>query len=853
MAAFARTELDLRRPRRDRTTRRRSSCSSIRDGKMIGRDVFLLDARARGDRRRGRSTSFLEQYYARATLDPARGLRARRARRRPRTSRRSSPSGAAGRSTSASPQRGEKRELHGARHAQRRRDARARAGPLAGRPGQDARPRSRSSPRRSGSPGAAAADRVLRHQQLPGQRVGRRAWSSSRTASRAPASTAGSGSGRSRARTTSPATRRSCGAGSGTAEAGEEGSEEERRWAMPDLVHHRRRHAARSSAAKAVLDELGLHDLAARRPGQGARGAVPARPRRPDRACRRRHRRSTSSSACATRRTGSRSPITATCGRSGPIRSAFDDLPGVGPKRQARAAQGVRLDQARARGAGRADRRRAGHRPGAGGADQGDPRGLTSAPAASGGVPCTIPPVCVEPVPSSSSSSASSPSSSTSSRASPLPDCRERRRARARSRRSWASTCPAAFGSSTRRSRSTASRRPPADMAIIKDIVERRVNTDRRLRAGRRHPGRRPRRRRAAGRHRPRRGPPARRPDRPPRLRPARPDDQATRGPGPRPASTFPPLFSGDQVSVGVDRHGPERRPDGRLRAQGRRRQAVRRLHRRSTSATTSRSPSTATVISAPVIKNAIPNGNVQITAGGIGGFPAKEANEPRHGPEVRLAAVPDQRALERARSARRWATSSSARACSPALHRHRAGHHVHAHLLPAAGRGRELRARSTTRSSCVAIFRLDPGDADARRHRGLRALGRHGGRRQHPDLRADEGGAARRQVARRPRSRPASTGPGTRSSTRTCRASITADDPVRLRVVDDPRLRARPDHRRPRLDVQRDRRDPHDPALASSARTGPAGRRCTACATDEFVARGADPAVVRREARERV
>jgi len=34
------------------------------------------------------------------------------------------------------------------------------------------------------------------------------------------------------------------------------------------------------------------------------------------------------------------------------------------------------------------------------------------------------------------------------------------------------------------------------------------------------------------------------------------------------------------------------------------------------------------TVISAPVIQNAIPNGQVQISAGGIGGFPAKEANE---------------------------------------------------------------------------------------------------------------------------------------------------------------------------------------------------------------------------------
>ncbi len=59
----------------------------------------------------------------------------------------------------------------------------------------------------------------------------------------------------------------------------------------------------------------------------------------------------------------------------------------------------------------------------------------------------------------------------------------------------------------------------------------------------------------------------------------------------------------------------------------------------------------------------------------------------------------------------------------------------------------------------------------------------------------------------------------------------ITADDPVRVRLVDDPRLRARPDHRRPRLDVQRDRRDPHDPALGRPPGVGPEARRCTACA----------------------
>ena len=52
---------------------------------------------------------------------------------------------------------------------------------------------------------------------------------------------------------------------------------------------------------------------AAGRPGQGARGAVPARPRGARSCCRRRRRRSISSSGCATRRTGSPSRTTARC------------------------------------------------------------------------------------------------------------------------------------------------------------------------------------------------------------------------------------------------------------------------------------------------------------------------------------------------------------------------------------------------------------------------------------------------------------------------------------------------------------------------------------------------------------
>ena len=101
------------------------------------------------------------------------------------------------------------------------------------------------------------------------------------------------------------------------ARPGDEGSAEERRWAMPDLVLIDGG-KPQVGAAKAVLDELGLHDTAARRDRQGARGARSCRIARTRSSCRRPRRRCTSSSGSATRRTGSRSPTTATCGARPP-------------------------------------------------------------------------------------------------------------------------------------------------------------------------------------------------------------------------------------------------------------------------------------------------------------------------------------------------------------------------------------------------------------------------------------------------------------------------------------------------------------------------------------------------------
>ena len=80
----------------------------------------------------------------------------------------------------------------------------------------------------------------------------------------------------------------------------------------------------------------------------------------------------------------------------------------------------------------------------------------------------------------------------------------------------------------------------------------------------------------------------------------------------------------------------------------------------------------------------------------------------------------------------------------------------------------------------------------------------------------------------------------------------ITATILYCVRIVVDPRLRARADHRRPRLDVQRDRRDPLDPARSSSARTGPARPSLYGLSRGR-VRRPRDRPTGRREARTRV
>ena len=211
MAAFARTELDMVGMARQ-DNQAAMTLFVIRDGKMIGRDVYLLDAvrEATDDEV---LASFLEQYYARATSIP----------------REVYVPGGVGEGSAiqtfldGAPRRSgppartpawREALAHGAGDPQRGRHAGAGARALAGRPGQDAgRPGGAGRCPRPARPARCASSATTSRTSRAANRSA--AWSSSRTASRAAASTAGSGSGPCRARTTSPATRRCCAAGSG--------------------------------------------------------------------------------------------------------------------------------------------------------------------------------------------------------------------------------------------------------------------------------------------------------------------------------------------------------------------------------------------------------------------------------------------------------------------------------------------------------------------------------------------------------------------------------------------------------------------------------------------------------------
>jgi excinuclease ABC subunit C len=327
MAAFARTELDLVGMARQ-DNQAAMTLFIIRDGKMIGRDVYLLDA-VREATDAEVLSSFLEQYYARATSIPREIY---------------VPDGVAdtadlqtflvekrgGPVHLRTPMRGEKRDLM----------------ELAGRNAAETLAREQARWLADQGKTLAALEELAAALDLPGSPFRIECYDISNFQG---AESVGSmvvfedGKPRSgeyrrfRIRTVEgpndvashqEVLRRRFRA----TKSGEEGSEEERRWAMPDLVIVDGG-KPQVNAAKQVLDELGLHDLplaglAKEReelflPGHSEPVVLPP----------------TSSALYLVQRLrdeAHRFAITyhRTLRDRRTVRSAFDDLPGVGPKRK---------------------------------------------------------------------------------------------------------------------------------------------------------------------------------------------------------------------------------------------------------------------------------------------------------------------------------------------------------------------------------------------------------------------------------------------------------------------------------------------------------------------------------------
>ena len=327
MAAFARTELDLVGMARQ-DNQAAMTLFVIRDGKLIGRDVYLLEA-ARDATDDEVLTSFLEQYYARATSIPREVY---------------APLGIGGTSDLEAflaqrrggpvhvrvPRRGEKRELMG----------------LATLNATETLAREQARWLADQGKTLAALEELAEALELPGPPLRIECYDISNFQGR---ESVGSmvvfedGKPRSgeyrrfRIRTVEGSNdvashqevlRRRF----RTAKAGEEGNEEARRWAMPDLVIVDGG-KGQVSAAKAVLDELGLHDLPLAGLAKereelflpGRRDPIVLPP--------------TSSALYLVQRLRDEAHRFAITYHRNlrdrrTVRSAFDDLPGVGPKRK---------------------------------------------------------------------------------------------------------------------------------------------------------------------------------------------------------------------------------------------------------------------------------------------------------------------------------------------------------------------------------------------------------------------------------------------------------------------------------------------------------------------------------------
>jgi excinuclease ABC subunit C len=327
MAAFARTELDLVGMARQ-DNQAAVTLFIIRDGKMIGRDVYLLDAVREASDAEVLS-SFLEQYYARATSIPREiyvpdgvtdtaDLQTFLAEKR------------GGPVHLRTPQRGEKRDLMG----------------LAARNAADTLAREQARWLADHGKTQAALEELAAALDMPGSPFRIECYDISNFQG---AESVGSmvvfedGKPRSgeyrrfRIRTVEgpndvashqEVLRRRFRA----TKSGEEGSEEERRWAMPDLVIVDGG-KPQVNGAKAVLDELGLHDLPVA--GLAKEREELFLPGRPDPVVLP----PTSSALYLVQRLrdeAHRFAITyhRTLRDRRTVRSAFDDLPGVGPKRK---------------------------------------------------------------------------------------------------------------------------------------------------------------------------------------------------------------------------------------------------------------------------------------------------------------------------------------------------------------------------------------------------------------------------------------------------------------------------------------------------------------------------------------
>jgi excinuclease ABC subunit C len=327
MAAFARTELDLAGMARQ-DNQAAVTLFIIRDGKMIGRDVYLLDA-AREASDAEVLTSFLEQYYTRATSIPreiyvpaavtdAADLQTFLGEKR------------GGPVHLRTPQRGEKRDLLG----------------LAERNAAETLAREQARWLADQGKTLAALEELAAALDVPGAPFRIECYDiSTFQGSESVGSMVVFEDGKPRTGEYRRFRIRTVEGPNDVAshqevlrrrfratKSGEEGNEEERRWAMPDLVIVDGG-KPQVNAAKVVLDELGLHDLplaglAKEReelflPGRSDPVVLPA----------------TSSALYLVQRLrdeAHRFAITyhRTLRDRRTVRSAFDDLPGVGPKRK---------------------------------------------------------------------------------------------------------------------------------------------------------------------------------------------------------------------------------------------------------------------------------------------------------------------------------------------------------------------------------------------------------------------------------------------------------------------------------------------------------------------------------------